>query len=444
MPGFDIDAARKAGYSDDEILAHLTQSRGFDVAGALKSGYSKPEIIAHLSSSPAMPPAGSTLQGGGKAPGFTPKPPPLDASNLKAAGWPYKTTPEEHLKDMAALGAQAALATPLSGGAMGEGVGDLLIDKGISAVQKAKPIARAIGAGTVAAAEKVPIVGPIGKAFIGAARGSLQGPPPKPGPTPPGVQFRPQPKPVAPPPVNMPSQAAAPSPVAPPPVTFRPEIAAPGPVEAPPVRFRPEPTAPAPKPVSAPPVGRMRSAPEPEAANTVTSPETASTALPVDRAGMNNLVHGLGARLGIDHDMMSAIAAKRYGVRSMMDMSHEQMVDLYATLLKGGVPAAGEPLPLKSTGKPSEMTLEEQLRRSLEHSKNRAKSTEKPAEEIPDITKFAKGGVIKKPHLLMDAKTGKVDGLMAENGPERISPITKGPDAQDLATRLKRKGFGRS
>jgi hypothetical protein len=52
MPGFDIDAARRAGYSDDEILAHLTASRKFDVAGALKSGYSKSDVIDHLSRSP--------------------------------------------------------------------------------------------------------------------------------------------------------------------------------------------------------------------------------------------------------------------------------------------------------------------------------------------------------------------------------------------------------
>lgn len=47
MP-FDIEAARKEGYSDDEILTHLTTTRRFDIAGAQKEGYSKPEIITHL------------------------------------------------------------------------------------------------------------------------------------------------------------------------------------------------------------------------------------------------------------------------------------------------------------------------------------------------------------------------------------------------------------
>src|SRR5262249_12322137 len=51
-PGFDINAARQAGYSDDEILAHLTQTRNFDVNRAVSSGYSKDEIINYLSSRP--------------------------------------------------------------------------------------------------------------------------------------------------------------------------------------------------------------------------------------------------------------------------------------------------------------------------------------------------------------------------------------------------------
>lgn len=51
MPtGFNVEAARKAGYSDDEILSHLTQSRAFNVNAAVQSGYSKQEIIDHLAS----------------------------------------------------------------------------------------------------------------------------------------------------------------------------------------------------------------------------------------------------------------------------------------------------------------------------------------------------------------------------------------------------------
>src|SRR5579885_2513571 len=61
MPGFDVEAARKAGYSDDEILQHLSQSRNFDVAGALKSGYSKQDIINYLAGS--APPSSEPNKG---------------------------------------------------------------------------------------------------------------------------------------------------------------------------------------------------------------------------------------------------------------------------------------------------------------------------------------------------------------------------------------------
>jgi hypothetical protein len=61
MAGFDVQAARQAGYSDDEILQHLTQSRNFDVDGAVKAGYSKQDIINHLSGTPAPAPSQPTL-----------------------------------------------------------------------------------------------------------------------------------------------------------------------------------------------------------------------------------------------------------------------------------------------------------------------------------------------------------------------------------------------
>lgn len=62
-PQFNVDGARQAGYSDDEILNHLAQSRNFDVNGALKSGYSKADIITHLQSAP--PPAPNLTTGAG-------------------------------------------------------------------------------------------------------------------------------------------------------------------------------------------------------------------------------------------------------------------------------------------------------------------------------------------------------------------------------------------
>lgn len=47
---FDVEGARKAGYSDDEILGFIRQSKpnAFDFDGAMKSGYSTKEIVDHI------------------------------------------------------------------------------------------------------------------------------------------------------------------------------------------------------------------------------------------------------------------------------------------------------------------------------------------------------------------------------------------------------------
>jgi hypothetical protein len=47
MP-FDVEGARKAGYSDAEIVDHLAGERKFNAAGARQSGYSDAEILTHL------------------------------------------------------------------------------------------------------------------------------------------------------------------------------------------------------------------------------------------------------------------------------------------------------------------------------------------------------------------------------------------------------------
>lgn len=54
---FDINSARSAGYSDDEIADYLATQNNFDLGGALKSGYSASEVIGFLSgdSAPAAP-----------------------------------------------------------------------------------------------------------------------------------------------------------------------------------------------------------------------------------------------------------------------------------------------------------------------------------------------------------------------------------------------------
>jgi hypothetical protein len=45
---FDVEGARKAGYSDAEIADHLARSQRFDAAGARKSGYNDADLIEHL------------------------------------------------------------------------------------------------------------------------------------------------------------------------------------------------------------------------------------------------------------------------------------------------------------------------------------------------------------------------------------------------------------
>jgi hypothetical protein len=45
---FDTDAARKAGYTDAEIAAHLAKEASFDLAGAKSSGYTDGDVIVHL------------------------------------------------------------------------------------------------------------------------------------------------------------------------------------------------------------------------------------------------------------------------------------------------------------------------------------------------------------------------------------------------------------
>ena len=46
---FDVEAARKAGYSDQEIAGYLSEQSGFDMKGALNSGYSHAEVLDFLS-----------------------------------------------------------------------------------------------------------------------------------------------------------------------------------------------------------------------------------------------------------------------------------------------------------------------------------------------------------------------------------------------------------
>lgn len=103
--GFDIEGARKEGYSDDEIADHLAEQQRFDIAGARKEGYSTAEILPRLLKANATPrlatapapaaPVGSSLSG----PSFadlagTPAPAPLQALAPAAAPTPRAAAPD--------------------------------------------------------------------------------------------------------------------------------------------------------------------------------------------------------------------------------------------------------------------------------------------------------------------------------------------------------------
>src|SRR4051812_2399918 len=60
MAGFDFDAARKSGYSDDEILDFVSKDESgvglkIDVDGARKAGYTSRDIIDHLKDAGVAP-----------------------------------------------------------------------------------------------------------------------------------------------------------------------------------------------------------------------------------------------------------------------------------------------------------------------------------------------------------------------------------------------------
>jgi hypothetical protein len=54
---FDINAAREAGYSDNEIAGYLATENKFDLEGALKSGYSATDVVDFLAKPVAAEPA---------------------------------------------------------------------------------------------------------------------------------------------------------------------------------------------------------------------------------------------------------------------------------------------------------------------------------------------------------------------------------------------------
>jgi hypothetical protein len=71
MANFDVQGARKAGYTDEEIARHLASESNFDFEGASQAGYSAGDIIKHLTSeAPEQPKEVSTQQEARALPSF--------------------------------------------------------------------------------------------------------------------------------------------------------------------------------------------------------------------------------------------------------------------------------------------------------------------------------------------------------------------------------------
>jgi hypothetical protein len=117
---FDIEGARKAGYSDAEIADYLATERGFNIGGARESGYSDPEIIRHLTMLPTRPVEETPALAN----------PTMAAQFAKARG---NVTPPDSVmdprypawaknqNDAAALDALSGVAMPLAGGILKPG-----------------------------------------------------------------------------------------------------------------------------------------------------------------------------------------------------------------------------------------------------------------------------------------------------------------------------------
>jgi len=65
----------------------------------------------------------------------------------------------------------------------------------------------------------------------------------------------------------------------------------------------------------------------------------------VGRSYLNRALHGLGNEMGLDHDAISTKAAQDYGVKSLTQLSQEQLLEMLNDLQ--GKRSISEPLPKK-------------------------------------------------------------------------------------------------
>lgn len=122
---FDIEAAKKAGYSESEILEHLASSRGYNLQGAKSSGYSNTEIMDYLSkqgSTAAAPP--TRVTGRREAPEW----------QKQVVDWMGRTArniPGSAIETIKGLGKTAGMLAPtaeapIPGGPLAKGLGEYI------------------------------------------------------------------------------------------------------------------------------------------------------------------------------------------------------------------------------------------------------------------------------------------------------------------------------
>jgi hypothetical protein len=97
---FDVESARKEGYSDADIAGYLAKQRKFDLTGARKEGYSDADVISHLTKA---------------APKFTPR----EATPADIPGAVPQPKYQEPSMTDRLLGLPETAATIISGGASG-------------------------------------------------------------------------------------------------------------------------------------------------------------------------------------------------------------------------------------------------------------------------------------------------------------------------------------
>lgn len=140
---FDVEGARKAGYTDAEIAAHLAEAERFDLASAKRSGYTDSEVIAHLSAGRVDP----SMKAAASIPGTDPA--------WVAGKTPAQNKPAPTVTDRVVGAGEAALSTVtgLTGGAVGAtgglvgGLAGAILDGSFGTPQAANLVEQAVQQG---------------------------------------------------------------------------------------------------------------------------------------------------------------------------------------------------------------------------------------------------------------------------------------------------------